>query len=249
MPAAIAYENRVVAFLDILGFRSMVGKFKSDPALQTQLHGALTEIKTYKGFAGAPDTAQKEVEASVFSDSIVISAAADQLFPVIWTCVGLQARLLAFGVLTRGGISLGLTFHKDDVLYGEGLIKAHDLESKTAIYPRVVIDPELIAPLAPGYKAMLLSQDVDGLWHTDPFAFGVLPHNSEALLEDANDPHLVFLEEFAQKIDNEIKAATDVGVAAKWSWLKSKHAEALAFHRTHGKPRLWQIMELTKEAK
>lgn len=248
MPAAIAYENRIVAFLDILGFRAMVGKFQSDPTLQQRLHRALTEIKAYKGFAGNPGTVQKEVEASVFSDSIVISAAADQLFTVIWTCIGLQARLMATGVLARGGISQGPTFHQNDVLYGEGMIKAYDLESKAAIYPRVVIAPELIATLAAGHKAMLLSEDVDGLWHTDPFAFGILPDNSEALLEDAYDPHLVFLEEFAAKIDQAIKSATNVGVAAKWSWLKSKHAEALTFHRKHGKPRMWRIMELSKKA-
>lgn len=244
-PPTFPYENRVVAFVDILGFRALVGKLQLDPLLHRRLHSALAEIKSFKSLAGDTQTAQSELEVSVFSDSVVISGAEGQLFTVIWTCVGLQARLLALGVLTRGGISHGPTHHKEDVLYGEGMIKAYDLESKAAIYPRVLVDPALVSDLAEVHRLMLLSLDVDGLWHTDPFSFGVLPENSEDLLEDGHDPHLVFLESFSKRVDREIGAAKDAGVLAKWGWMKSKVLEALAFYKKQNKTRLWQIMELT----
>lgn len=241
----LAYEERIVAFLDILGFRALVAKLPSDSSLHQQLHGALTEIKSMKSFAGASDTAQKDLEASVFSDSIVISGTPDQLFTVIWTCVGLQSRLLAFGVLTRGGIARGRTHHKEDLLYGEGMIKAYDLESKAAVYPRVLIDPALVTELSEIHRLMLLHPDVDGLWHTDPFSFGVLPGGTHDLLEDGWDPHLVFYETFAKRVDQEIATAKDAGIAAKWGWMKSKVEEALAFHQKHGAPRMWHIMKIT----
>ena len=243
---ALPYEDRIVAFVDILGFRSLVGRLQSDSQLHQQLHGALSAIKSFKSFAGSPQTAQKELEASVFSDSIVISGATSELHTVIWTCLGLQTRLLAFCVLTRGGISCGPTHHKEDLLYGEGMIKAYDLESKAAIYPRVVVDPKLVSELLEGHRVMLLNLDVDGLWHTDPFSFGVLPGGSQDLLEDGWDPHLVFLEEFDKRVDREIEGTTDPGIRAKWGWMKSKVQEALAFHREHGAARLWHILKVMK---
>lgn len=243
--ASLPYEDRVVAFIDILGFRALVARFSAEPVLHKQLHGALAKIKSIKSFSGDANTAQKELETSVFSDSIVISGAPSQLPVIIWTCVGLQAELLANGVLTRGGISIGRTYHNDDVLYGEGMIRAYDLESKAAIYPRVILDPVLVKQLHETQRLMLLNLDADGLWHTDPFSFGVLPGQTEVLIEDGWDPHLVFLESFAKRIEREIEDAKDAGILAKWGWMKSKLQAALTFQRKHGKPRLWRMWEIS----
>lgn len=240
------YEERVVAFVDILGFRSLVANLPKDPSLHKHLHGALSTIKSMKSFAGDSRTAQKELEASVFSDSIVISGAPSELFTVIWTCVGLQTQLLAFDVLTRGGISRGLTYHKEDLLYGDGMIKAYDLESKAAVYPRVVVDPILVSELSEIHRIMLLNRDTDGLWHTDPFSIGVLPGGSEELIEDGWDPHHVFLTSFSKRVVKEIGSAKDAGILAKWGWMKTKLDEALAYHEKHGMTRFWNITELTR---
>lgn len=243
------YEDRVVAFVDILGFRSLVANLPESPSLHKHLHGALSTIKSMKSFAGDSRTAQKELETSVFSDSIVISGPPSELFTVIWTCVGLQAKLLAFGVLTRGGISRGPTYHQEDLLYGEGMIKAYDLESKSAIYPRVVVDPTLVKELPEIHRSMLLNRDTDGLWHTDPFSFGVLPGGSEDLIEDGWDPHHVFLTSFSKRVIKEIDGAKDAGILAKWGWIKTKLDEALAYHEKHGMTRLWHITELARAHK
>jgi hypothetical protein len=165
----------------------------------------------------------------------------------VWTALGLQSSLLAMGVLVRGGIAKGPTFHADDMLYGEGLIKAYDLESKTAVYPRVVIDPQLLAEDRDGLKLKFLSLDTDGHWYIDPFAMGVLPDNSDALVEDGWDPHLVFLEDFEKVIERQLAELTDAGQRAKWGWMKTCHAKALAFHRRYGAARIWHLMKLARE--
>ena len=237
------YEPRVVAFIDILGFRNLVSRLDSDDSLHTKLHSALSHIKKFGRLAGNENTAQKDLEASVFSDCIVISSEVGNHASVTWTCVGLQAELLGLGILTRGGISIGKMVHKDDLLYGEGMIRAYDIESKAAIYPRVVIDPELIDDFNSGHRAMFLSHDSDGLWHTDPFAFGIMPPGSQALLEDAWDPHLVFLENFEKAIQSEINSSSDTGHIAKWGWLEGQRKQAHTFHTQFGKARLWHIME------
>ena len=135
------YMERIVAFVDILGFGALVSSLSSNPELHGRLHYALTYIKSYRASSHSENSAQSNLEISVFSDSIAISSEPLDAFRVIWSCGWLNAELLQAGILTRGGISIGPTIHKDDVLYGEGMLKAYKLESNAAIYPRIVVDP------------------------------------------------------------------------------------------------------------
>jgi hypothetical protein len=242
-----AYGERIVAFIDILGFRELVRKIGEDDKLRKRLHHSLERIRSFKEFSLRSETAQKNLEVSVFSDSIAISGSPDELATIVWTALGLQSNLLAMGVLVRGGIAKGRTFHADDMLYGDGLIKAYDLECKTAVYPRVVIDPQLLGKDQDGLKLKFLSLDTDGHWYIDPFAMGVLPGNSSELVEDGWDPHLVFLEDFEKKIESQLAKLTDAGQLAKWGWMKTCHAKALAFHRTYGAARIWCLMKVDEE--
>lgn len=241
------YSERIVAFIDILGFRELVRKIGEDDEMRKRLHYSLERMRGFKESSLRNETAQKNLEVSVFSDSIAISGTPDELGTVIWTALGLQANLLAMGVLVRGGIAQGRTFHADDMLYGEGLVRAYDLESKTAVYPRIVLDSQLLEGAQDELKVKFLGLDADGHWYIDPFAMGVLPGNSEALLEDGWDPHLVFLEDFEKKIEHQLAELTDAGQRAKWGWMRTCHAKALAFHRTHGTARLWYLMKLAEE--
>jgi hypothetical protein len=83
-------------------------------------------------------------EFSQFSDCIVLSTKTDRLhrFLFIRQVVGINRALFAMGLLLRGGISKGSTFHKGSIAFGPALTKAYDLEQK-AVYPRIIIDPEL----------------------------------------------------------------------------------------------------------
>lgn len=242
-----AYSERIVAFIDILGFRELVRKIGEDDKVRKRLHSSLERIRSFKESSLRNETAQKNLEVSVFSDSIAISGTPDELGTVVWTALGLQANLLAMGVLVRGGIAKGRTFHADDMLYGEGLVKAYDLENKTAVYPRIVLDPPLLEEDQERLKVKFLSLDTDGHWYIDPFAMGVLPGDSEALVEDGWDPHLVFLESFEKTIERQLSELTDAGQRAKWGWMRTCHAKALAFHRAHGNARIFHLMKLADE--
>jgi hypothetical protein len=239
----LPYHDRVVAFVDILGFESLVGRLAEDPKLHEKILTALREIKNYKQIAGNKAFAQKNIEVSVFSDSIAISARREHLFDVLWSCLGLQSRMLVLGVLTRGGVSNGLTVHEDDILYGAGIIKAYRIESRSAIYPRIVIDPQMVGDIPEGAKHMLLTQDNDGMWFIDPFADGLLPPGSEALLEDGWDPNHVALVELGKDIEAELATLNDANHIMKWQWLENYRRVALAYLEAHGKPRIFHHME------
>lgn len=148
----------------------------------------------------------------------------------------------------RGGISRGKTVHTGDILYGEGMLNAYYLESKAAIYPRIIIDPKFVPEIEAGYKAAFLAQDADGLWFIDPFAMGVLAGNVEALLEDGYDPSEEGLKFVGKEIDKEISKHSDASQLAKWSWLKNRHAIAVSEFAKFKMPRFWHIFEQVRKA-
>lgn len=243
----LPYHDRVVAFVDILGFESLVVRLAEDPTLHGKILSALREVKSYKQIAGNRAFAQKNVEVSVFSDSIAISGRREHFFDVLWSCLGLQSRLLVLGVLIRGGVSSGLTVHEDDILYGAGMIKAYRIESRSAIYPRIVIDPQLFGDISKRAKDMLLTQDNDGMWFIDPFADGLLPPGSEELLEDGWDPNHVALVNLGRVIESELASLNDANHIMKWQWLENYRGRALDYLAVHGKPRIFHQMETNRK--
>jgi hypothetical protein len=245
----LVYSERNVAFIDILGFGALVRRLGTEPALHANLHHALARIRHYKDSSMQKDTVQSKLQVSVFSDSIVISGPSDDLHSVIWSAIHLQCDLLALGILVRGGISRGRTAHAEDILYGEGMLDAYHLESKAAIYPRIIIDPKLINEIEPGYRAAFLAQDGDGLWFIDPFSMGIQPGNADALLEDGYDPHEESLKWLGKKIDRELLGLSDVGQVAKWNWLKGRYTIAVQEFAKFGKPRFWHIWDQADKAK
>jgi len=51
-----------------------------------------------------------------------------------------QANLLQRGILIRGGMTVGPLFYDSSHVFGPGLVRAYELESRLAIYPRIVTE-------------------------------------------------------------------------------------------------------------
>jgi hypothetical protein len=165
----VRYENRLVAFVDILGisellladrdgaYANAISAVISALTRKTDVVHILRHVKTGREVEVEFDTPCVGARITTISDAIVMS------YPVIepanelhletriipiFTCLEsvfwLQRALLSVGIRSRGGIACGRLLHKRDLVMGEGLIKAYRLESKLANYPRTVIDSELI---------------------------------------------------------------------------------------------------------
>jgi hypothetical protein len=52
--------------------------------------------------------------------------------------------LLMHNIYVRGGVSLGFHFENENTIFSKGLLNAHSIETKRALYPRIVVDNELI---------------------------------------------------------------------------------------------------------
>lgn len=130
----IKYKDKIVAFIDVLGFSNIV--YSNTTQLINQYFNYVLE--DFKG-----PVKENNFDYYLISDSIVITAdnTKENLKAMIELTCLMQSKLMMEGILLRGGISCGnLYLNKTKgIIVGTGLINAYKLEPK-AVYPRVIID-------------------------------------------------------------------------------------------------------------
>src|SRR5262245_34340308 len=132
-------SERLVAYIDVLGFRSMVERddAKVFQYFETIEHQLDRQMWTSNEF---------EPEHMIFSDTVVATVKSkdsiDHLSEFLERIKNIQWELARIGILVRGGIAIGkLHFEKaKSRIAGMGLNKAYDLE-QLAEYPRIIVDP------------------------------------------------------------------------------------------------------------
>lgn len=141
------YEERIVAFIDILGFSNIIKSTVSSERELNNLGAALTYVHNYFNEIRAEYEDPLILQLSQFSDSIVISVEMKhslEMTAIFKHLKMIQINLLYRNILLRGGIVKGKLIHTDDLLLGPGMINAYNLESKCALHPRIVIDPKVL---------------------------------------------------------------------------------------------------------
>lgn len=173
-------EDAVVAFIDILGSSE---EMKRDPqnALNT-VHNAYDDaLEIYNTIFKVH---KDKVQIRIFSDNIVLSCPCERIglekavhLLVVLSAL-IQEKLLHYSVLSRGGIARGDFFSDKVMIWGNALVQAYNLECTVAIYPRIVIHPDLIADVDYFKKKSngdgddlinWITQDQDGLCYVDYF--------------------------------------------------------------------------------
>ena len=208
-----------------LGFKSLIDSLPGQTELHFRLNKALKEIKEIREDSLIKNTAQSDLEVNQFSDSIAISSnpTEDGLWGIVWTAGWLQANLLYLGILTRGGIAIGPTVHEDDLIYGEGMIEAHNIESTVANFPRIVIDPKVFSCLdVKDNRRFVCKEDFDGMWFIDPFEFNAFGPDAEGLAADGYDPREIYFNKVLEFIELELTNPKKLEHAFKWEWMKNK---------------------------
>ena len=134
------YEKRIVAFLDILGFSTMVQDSKVDTEMRRKIMKAMKIIRK----SGESEESEYK-KVSTFSDSAVISYplhSNSSLFYLLIDVIHLQLMLGTIGVMIRGGIAIGDCYHDEKIVFGPAMNEAYRLENKVALWPRVVTHPK-----------------------------------------------------------------------------------------------------------
>jgi hypothetical protein len=155
------YRKHIVAFADILGFKAMIDQVEAG----TLHHGALNQCLSFSERLG-----RGTPKFTIMSDAIVISSelearrtglksrprwkppTTEENLQRIFSMLNLlSTRFLRMGVFVRGAVTIGNLYHRGNVVYGDGLVKAYLLETNEAVFPRIIVSPELI-PFAQTYQ-------------------------------------------------------------------------------------------------
>jgi len=246
-------DNRLVAYLDILGFQEHIRRYinpkqEADKQIikiiNSSLKNANMAIKTgenkdlklitYRNFSDCFCFSIPEYYHG-FNESTMLS-----LF--ITHSNFFNFNLLKNGICLRGGMSFGFHREEEDIIFSEGLIKAYKLEKKE-VYPRIVIDEELVKRLKRLWKddKKVLSDfsidkkiivDKDGTTFINPFnvmkSLGRMTLEVQRKKFESNRDYKKYVQELNQSYHREIQNIlknkiveyqTDDHILQKYKWL------------------------------
>jgi hypothetical protein len=140
MISGASLDYGLVAFIDILGFSSMVendSKDKSPKFLPIFLE-VFEEV--------AESAAGSGCDVKMFSDSIIVESelTPSKVAGLLGVAGSMQKLFLKRNILVRGGIAFGKHFSSERVTFSQALINAYHLESKVAKFPRIVISDDVL---------------------------------------------------------------------------------------------------------
>ncbi|WP_296615803.1 hypothetical protein [Sphingomonas sp.] len=219
----VSYAFGLVTFVDILGFRSLIETADAPTIARAVRH--LQRFSSSRDLYGQHFSAPADpiVRAIAFSDSVVRvrlfgrEPSADTIMLELRDMVVAQCEMVREGIFVRGGISAGEIYLDEtdgNVLFGPALVRAYELESKYAIQPRIVIDPDLVDALYRRVEA-----EDSALRNADDYYDGV---DSHLLIED--------LKEFTSQLPNDL-----LQLDYLWAWrhLLDEEADWADFLRQH----------------
>jgi hypothetical protein len=163
------YRQRLVAFIDILGFSERIKATKGKAnevakiadCLKEHVRGDEEERRAIYGGRWTDDghddfeygllaeqTAAADFRQSTFSDNIVMSVEPvdEGLSHLASQCSHMIVQLMKQGLYCRGGLALGDLLHEptDNVVFGPAMIEAYDIERTIAGFPRVVLSGDVV---------------------------------------------------------------------------------------------------------
>lgn len=161
------YEERLVAFLDILGFKEAVNESSASQERFDEIYRFLQLFSSsnhakeiFSGFRNGDGEPCKDADISrlsniysytftQFSDSFVFSTKKDdvagsQFLP--YMVAQFTTRAFDLGFLVRGGVSIGKMVHeRAGPAFGPAFIEAYHIENQQASFGRTVVSKEAFA--------------------------------------------------------------------------------------------------------
>lgn len=135
----MGYETRVVAFIDILGFKNSINKSNSDDDEFNKILTSLTDLKEFFKQTKDSDDIETDIELNAdtqilqVSDCLIISRLIQEqggIFHMLSDCAFAIHLLISNGFLCRGAIKCGNMYHKDTTIFGQAYIDAYLAEKK-----------------------------------------------------------------------------------------------------------------------
>ena len=279
MGTANEFTECYVSFLDVLGIRSLIKRAAKEPALYSDLVAAIAETKNTSIFRAEERNVQTNetrawaLQVQAFSDCVVLFIPTESnMLPWLLASIRrLWDRLIRLRVCLRGAVTVG-GMHWDarwsvsnrdrqsvssteevdsatPIAFGPGLVQAYELESQSAVYPRILIANALtdhvedmgrernpgLFPLGTSPATRLsdfFRQDFDGLWHLDVLHPGITrrdvirqteqidEHGRRFLINEFDETtRKEWLEKVHEFIAGNLALCKDEKLLAKYQWL------------------------------
>jgi hypothetical protein len=149
VPPLPNYPERIVTYIDLLGFSRDVQRIEERPGLLLSIDAVLSAIVRCKHDLNARrESGELNYDARLtqISDALVISYRIETgaFSKAISHAAFLGNVCVRRGYLPRGIITIGKLVHDADRLYGRGLIDAYNAERQYVVDPRIAIDARVI---------------------------------------------------------------------------------------------------------
>lgn len=229
----------IICYADILGFRDMTERALregKEREFLLRIKRSLSAVYNNLREASIPwGEGPRIFDMKVFTDNIVVAyplgdvsrnLGEPELGTLLMLFAQVQASLAADGFFLRGAITAGQHYQDDEIVYGEALLEAVDLD-KSGGPPRLVIGSS-VEPLISEHLSWyggdqaphhhhLLEDPHDGLMFVDYLgvAFEAFPDASF---------HYQFLEAHSDKVSKALQEyESDTRVRPKYAWLAAYH--------------------------
>ena len=142
------YEDRYCAYIDILGFRELIGRLDQGETPLRSLRELLEKVHNPPP-TNAQAIPQTDFRVQSISDAVALSAATNPagLGAIIHSVNRLAVDLLLQGFFIRGALVKGKLYHDEKIVLGRALIRAYELEDTVVRFPRVMVAREVVEDL------------------------------------------------------------------------------------------------------
>ena len=232
------YQDRAVAFVDVLGFRKKLKEFEEDARLRKNVNDAeyLVSEKVNE-FVGTFKRVTSLLDADnfryyLFSDNICITVdyvnSPDLLISLLFTLSELFYSFAQKGYFLRGGVDVGKFVDERQIALGLPLASAYEMESKQAVYPRILIS-QRYGQLLQGYlEEQELSDSADLSREQLIYKSCELTYLNVFYNVTRKEDKVVFFSSFRQRIMEHMHLNCEQeAVFVKYDWLAGQYNQFL----------------------
>lgn len=242
------YENRIIAYIDILGFKDILDATVDSRGndVGKQIDRILDAYRLIRKtwdlddtvFNKKPDEYDEQYDGdktvTIFSDTIVVSFLQEtesQVYLTLWELRWMIMNLANRGILCRGAVSYGKLIHDRNKIFGPSLVNAYVAESRAALYPRVIVGQEILN-LAGKYGSHapeeeiefvkeLLAKDSDGMYYIEYLT------SVQSEFDNWDVEYSIYLHTIRELIENGLKSQKP-DIRIKLMWLRERYNKAIS---------------------
>ncbi len=230
---SLKYQYRIVAFLDVLGFESMLYEFENE-ALENKKEDdtrlvsqkATDFVNVFKDVTNLMD--DFDCNYYLFSDNICLTVDPHHnkslIVDILFTISNLFRKFSQMGYFLRGGIDYGLMLDEKSIAMGVPLANAYIMESKKAIFPRVIMSDRFIEFIDD------ISFDETNQFNIENF----ISKNSEIKYVNLfynvikTDDKITFFEQYKKVIEDQLFVNKEKeNIFIKYTWIAKEYNEFL----------------------